>query len=240
MGHRPFATFAFISFAATSIFVTGCTASSSDEEAPAESTEEAVRRGTCTLAPKSREILGNPLLSSQVPPFSSVAWSSDRMAHAVGGWDRETSASLASAYDPNRWASSGHLTIQAPAGGSYVEWTIPVPNSDVGADFSIYAYIPGAARATKALYRVYDGKSSSAVNTIEINQDRARNAGAAVTLAGKNYSAPGWVFLGKQVLHRNARVSLDASASQGKLVADSIVAVRWGCRENDLFRALTR
>jgi hypothetical protein len=226
----------FVIFSIAPSLLVGCTAAETEEAAVGSATEEAIRNGQCTLAPRSYEILRNPALASQIPPFSAVAWSADSNARTVGPWNRESSAVFGSPYDPNRWTSSGHWAIQSPAAGSYVQWSLPIPASDRGTEFAVYAFIPGAARATKALYRIYDGKSDTATNTIEINQERAKNGAEAVTLAGKNYSAPGWVLLGQRVLYENARVSLDASASVGKLVADSVVAVRWGCRESVPFR----
>ena len=221
----------------SSAFATGCSAaqeavpndSPADEAVQDGSSEEAIAKGSCVIAPKSRELLGNPLTSGAVPPFSSVTWSADSTAKVAGAWGRESSAFISGVHDPNRWTSPGQWAINAPVRGAYIEWSLSLPKRSTGLEYSIYAYIPGAAQATKALYRVYDGQSSSAVGTLEVNQQQAKAQGAAITLNGKRYSFQGWVFLGKHRLNQNARVSLDASASQGKLVADSVVAVRWGC-----------
>lgn len=193
----------------------------------------------CTTAELSMKISQLPGLRSLLPPFSAVAWAADSTAHIVGNpWTRESSAGLQSTLDPNRWTSSGHWAIQAPADKSYIEWALPIPPADAGQKFSVYAYIPSASDASQALYRLYDGKSGSAVKAVEINQAQANKTGASITLSGRRYTAAGWVFLGKEVLYRNARVSLDVSSSRGKLTADSIVAVRWGCREDGAFRRI--
>jgi len=197
-------------------------ASASDEAAVSGS-------GRCTVAPISSKVSSLPGLGGLVPPFSATTWATERAATAVGSWQRENSSAFASLYDPNRWAGSGHLAIDAPSPGAYVHWSLGIQEGDAGRRFSVYTFVPSVASATKAYYRIYDGLRGGAAKAIEINQDRP--APAQITLNGKTYAGPGWVSLGTLQLYPGASVSLDASASRGRLAADTVVAVKWGCAE---------
>ncbi len=216
----------------------GCSAVAEDDPAGAAASEE--KFSACTIAPASLAIRNAK--PDALPIFASATWATEGVVSKRGNWQHRDAFpnpfSGTSIYDPNRIAGWGHLALDnAPEAGAFVQWNLGILPNDQGKTFSVYTYLPEAANASKAYYRIYDGRSTVPQKTIETNQATARTNPASVTLSGKTYTlgarGAGWVFLGKLPLYSGARVSLDAAGSVGRLVADTVVAVKWGCAEVD-------
>ena len=185
--------------------------------------------GRCVTAPLSEKLqkFGG---SGLIPPFAALSWASAESARYAGSWAKVNEGPLATLTSPHRvLGSAAFYTLEAPTSGAYVLWTFPRLESEQG-KFSIYAYVPDGAKNRNARYAIYLGGSQTASKVVAI--DQTKRSAAEVVLNSRTFRFQNWVFLGEVPLHEGARISLDGSAGAGSLVADTVVAVKWGCAQS--------
>lgn len=133
--------------------------------------------------------------------------------------------------NPNKW-SLDSLTrsfyVSEEGAGGWAAWPLTIPEGDAGESWSLYAYVPPGGSSTAARYRVYNGIDDEAALSHTVDQTQY-SRGAEIVLFDHDYHAPGWHFLGRTVLYEGASVSLDPGA-EGGAFADTVLAVRWGCK----------